>query len=171
QRRLLDAHVRRLHRRGQRVLLQPYLPAVDHHGETALVFLADPRPGVLSYSHAVRKGPMLAGPRAATAGLFVPERITPRAASAAEREVAERALAAVPGGAAPLLYARVDLVPGPDGAPVVLELELAEPSLFVDHAPHAATRFAAAVVAHAARRRPAGSGPVSGLAVEGGGGP
>jgi len=169
QRRLLDAHVRRLHRRGQRVLLQPYLPAVDHHGETALVFLADPRRAVLSYSHAVRKGPMLTGPQAATAGLFVPERITPRAASPAERAVAERALAAVPGGAGRLLYARVDLVPGPDGAPVVLELERAEPSLFVDRAPHAAARFAAAVAARAGRRRPAGSGSVSGAA--GGGGP
>ena len=167
QRRLLDAHVRRLHRRGQRVLLQPYLPDVDHHGETALVFLADPQRGILCYSHAVRKGPMLTGPRAATAGLFVPEQITPRTASAAERMVADRALAAVPGGAARLLYARVDVVPGPDGAPVVLELELTEPSLFLAHPPHAAARFAAAVAAHAGRARPAGSAPVSGSAATG----
>ena len=33
-----------------------------------------------------------------------------------------------------LLYARVDLIPGPDRAPVVLEIELTEPCLFLRHA-------------------------------------
>lgn len=44
---------------------------------------------------------------------------------------------------APLAYARVDLLPGPDGHPCLLELELTEPSLFFDQAPGSAARFAA----------------------------
>ena len=48
-------------------------------------------------------------------------------------------------GGAELLYGRVDLVPGPKDEPLVLEVELAEPSYFVAHAPESADRFAAAV--------------------------
>jgi hypothetical protein len=42
------------------------------------------------------------------------------------------------------LYARVDLLPSPDG-PVVVELELTEPSLFLAHSAGAPDRFAAAI--------------------------
>jgi hypothetical protein len=45
---------------------------------------------------------------------------------------------------ADLAYARVDVVRGPDG-PQLLELELTEPSLFFEHGPGAAVRFAAAI--------------------------
>jgi hypothetical protein len=68
--------------------------------------------------------------------------ITPRSASAAELEVARAAMGAAPGGAARLAYARVDLVPGPDGAPLVIELELTEPSLFLGTSPGSAERLA-----------------------------
>jgi len=44
-----------------------------------------------------------------------------------------------------LMYARVDVIPGPDGAPRVSELELIEPSLYLDLAPEAAASFAQAV--------------------------
>ncbi|MEU9026682.1 hypothetical protein AB0D46_03920, partial [Streptomyces sp. NPDC048383] len=43
------------------------------------------------------------------------------------------------------VYARVDLVRGPDGAPVVMELELIEPNLFLTAAPGGVDRFVAAV--------------------------
>ena len=52
----------------------------------------------------------------------------------------------VPGPPVPL-YARIDLVHDAAGRPVVLELELAEPSLFLPQAPHAAATFARAVAA------------------------
>jgi hypothetical protein len=39
-------------------------------------------------------------------------------------------------------YARVDLVDGDDGRPIVMEVELVEPSLFLDLAPGAAERLA-----------------------------
>jgi hypothetical protein len=42
----------------------------------------------------------------------------------------------------------VDLLPGPDG-PVVIELELTEPSLFIGYADGAPERLAAAIAARA----------------------
>jgi O-ureido-D-serine cyclo-ligase len=41
------------------------------------------------------------------------------------------------------------MIRGADGAPVVLELELTEPSLFFVHAPGSAQRFARAVLERA----------------------
>jgi hypothetical protein len=46
------------------------------------------------------------------------------------------------------LYARVDLLPSPDG-PVVVEVEITEPSLFLTYDEAAADRFAAAIEARA----------------------
>lgn len=136
------AHVARLLAAGRTVMVQPYLTAVDTSGETALVFVAG------SYSHAIRKAPLLAIGVQPTEAVFAEEHITRRTPSAAERNVAEAALAAVPGGPAQLLYARVDLVPDADGAPVLLELELTEPSLFLGHADDvAAGRLARAIAA------------------------
>jgi len=133
------AHVGRLHAAGRTAMIQPYLGAVDSAGESALVYVD----GTLS--HTVRKGPMLAV--GATPGDAEYHDIGPRAPTAAERSVAARALRSVPGVADPagLLYARVDLVPGADGRPVILELELTEPSLFLGTDPDAAGRLAAAI--------------------------
>ncbi|MFY1637749.1 ATP-grasp domain-containing protein [Solwaraspora sp. WMMB335] len=151
---LARAHVDRLHAAGRTVLVQPYLPAVASHGETALIFFGGPEG--LAYSHAIRKGPLLAGPDEGTAGLFRAEQIEPRQPSAAELRVAGQVLAAVP-SAGDLLYARVDLIPGPDGEPLLVELELTEPSLFLAHAPGAAARFADAIAHHTGRRGLAGT--------------
>jgi O-ureido-D-serine cyclo-ligase len=74
------------------------------------------------------------------ARLFAPEQITVRKPEPDELEVAAAAYAAVPGPPPP--YARIDLIHGDDGGPVVLELELAEPSLFFVHAAGSADRFA-----------------------------
>jgi O-ureido-D-serine cyclo-ligase len=133
------AHVARLHAEGRVAMAQPYLAAVEERGETALVHVD----GV--YSHAIRKGPMLVPGREVVEGLFVEEDIRPATPSAPERAVARAALSAVPGGGDGLLYARVDLVPGPGGAPLVLELELLEPSLFLTHSSGAADRLAGAI--------------------------
>jgi hypothetical protein len=45
------------------------------------------------------------------------------------------------------VYARVDIVGDRDGEPMVLELEVVEPRLFLDLAPGAAQRLASAVLA------------------------
>ncbi|MEU4774520.1 hypothetical protein [Micromonospora sp. NPDC023644] len=148
-RELAVAHVRRLSDAGRLAMVQPYLDAVDTAGETALLFLAGP--GGPTFSHAIRKGPMLTGPDLEVTGLYRPEEITARTATAQQLAVAERALAAVPGGPGRLLYARVDLIPGPDGAPLLVELELTEPSLFLAHADGAADRLADAILARLGR--------------------
>jgi glutathione synthase/RimK-type ligase-like ATP-grasp enzyme len=147
QRRLAVDHVRRLQTAGRYAMVQPYLSAVDSHGETSVLFVAG------RYSHAIRKGAILSGPDAEVEGLYRAESISAREPTAAERAVAEAALAALPFPAAELLYARVDLIPGPDGAPLLLELELTEPSMFVGTAPGLADRFAAAIAAACRRRR------------------
>ena len=137
-------HLRQLHAAGRTVLVQPYLDAVDTAGETALIFFD----GV--FSHAIRKGPMLephARHQMTGESLYILENISAREPSPAELAVAERVLAHAGAGLAePLLYARIDLLPGPDG-PVLVELELVEPSLFLTHAPGAGDRLAAAVSA------------------------
>jgi len=144
-----EAHVRRLLDAGRTVMLQPFQRAIQEAGETALVYF-DGGEG-LRFSHAARKGAMLTGPDEGVTGLYKEERIDPAEASAAQRAVAERALDAVPGGRDRLLYARVDLVPDDSGAPTLIELELAEPSLFLGQAAGAAERFADAVAGALAR--------------------
>jgi hypothetical protein len=136
-------HLRRLIDAGRAVLLQPFMPAIERAGETALVYLNGGTG--LRFSHAARKGAMLSGPDEGVVGLYKEERIDPATASAAQLAVAERALGAVPGGRDRLLYARVDLVPDDSGAPILIELELTEPSLFFGTSDGAAERFAAAV--------------------------
>ncbi|ROP44703.1 ATP-grasp domain-containing protein [Pseudokineococcus lusitanus] len=133
-------HVLALHAEGRTALVQPYLAAVDDDGETAVV-CADGE-----VVHAVRKGPLLERGGGRVEGLFAEENISARTAAEAELEVARAALDVVRGrtGRAPL-YARVDLLPSEDG-PVLLELELAEPSLFLDVTPGAADAVAAAVL-------------------------
>jgi glutathione synthase/RimK-type ligase-like ATP-grasp enzyme len=132
------AHVERLAAADRVTMIQPYLTSVDAEGETALLWLGG------TFSHAVGKGPLLRPGAAPVEGLYAPEAISARRPSTAELAVAERVLDAVPGGPDQLLYARVDLVAGPDG-PLVLELELTEPSLFLGYEPRAAARLAKAI--------------------------
>ena len=63
----------------------------------------------------------------------------------------ELALAALAAAPAPTTYARVDIVVGNDGELQIIELELIEPALFLDHAPEAARRYARAVLSAAQR--------------------
>jgi hypothetical protein len=126
---------------GRAVMVQPYLTRLDGEGETGLVYLDG------AYSHAFGKGALLAGEPLGP-GLFAAETLTERTASPAQRAVGDAVLAAVCDrlGSVPL-YARVDLVPGDDGAPLVLEVELTEPSLNLPLAPGAAERLTAAIAA------------------------
>ncbi len=135
-----QAHVTSLLAAGRTVMVQPYLDAVDDYGETALMYFD----GV--YSHAIRKGQMLHAGHGASDALYVEENITPRTASAAERAIADEILDALPWPRRELLYARVDVIPGPEGAPRLVELELTEPSLFFRHGPGAAERLGERIV-------------------------
>ncbi|GAA5021937.1 hypothetical protein [Kitasatospora paranensis] len=125
------AHAAALGAAGRTAMVQPYLPMVESEGETSLLFIGG------EFSHAIRRGPMLAG----AGGGFTD---TARQPDADQLAAAEQVLAAVP-ERADLLYARVDLVRAPDGAPLLIELELAEPRLFLSHHPDAAGRLADAL--------------------------
>jgi len=131
-------HARRLLDAQRSVLVQPYLGRVDRDGETALIFFEG------RFSHAIRKGPLLPPGGAATTGLFAAETITPRVPGDDEMRLAQKVVSVVPFGVP--LYARVDVIRDDSGAPCLLELEMAEPSLFFLHAAGSAERFTAAVL-------------------------
>ncbi len=132
-------HVERLLSEGRDVMVQPYVSSVDANGETGLIYVDG------TFSHAIRKGPLLRTPGIATDELWAIEDITPRSPDADELSVAEAVLKALPWPREELLYARVDVVRGGDGAPLLLELELAEPSLFLGLGSGAAPRLAEAI--------------------------
>jgi hypothetical protein len=111
------------------VLVQRYLPSVEDHGERALVWIDG------ELTHAVRKTPRFEGEDESVSTDAV-------AIAPAEAALARRAIDAVRG---PLLYGRVDVAPGPEGEPVLMELELVEPSLFFPQHPPALERFVAGI--------------------------
>jgi glutathione synthase/RimK-type ligase-like ATP-grasp enzyme len=134
------AHVDALHGEGKVAMIQPYLDRVDHHGETALMYVGG------EFSHAARKAAILSRDMSWSTGIYADEKVVATLPSPAERELADRILATLPGivpEAAELAYARIDLLPSEQG-PVVLELELTEPSLFLGLDSAAPARAAAA---------------------------
>ncbi len=111
------------------MIIQPYVPTVTEVGESSLVYFGG------QFSHALRKRPKPGDYRVQMdwGGSYEPMH-----ADAAQRDEAERVLAAIApamraAGEAPeshpLLYARVDLLEW-EGAPAVIELEVVEPQLF-----------------------------------------
>ncbi|MGZ8997245.1 MAG: ATP-grasp domain-containing protein [Allosphingosinicella sp.] len=119
---------------GGAAIIQPYLPEIETRGELSLIYFGG------EYSHSVGKVPQ--------PGDF---RVQPEydgIISACEPdpdwlEAAERILAAVEER---LLYARIDLAPGLDGRPALIELELIEPDLYIGYDPDRGSKFAAAVL-------------------------
>jgi hypothetical protein len=136
-------HALRLLDEGRDVMVQPYQDSVDALGETGIVLLHG------QLSHGFCKGPLLLEGAANVDGLFAPEQITSRVPSPSEVELAHAALDAILArtGVEDLLYARIDVLAGPDGEPILLEAELTEPSLFLAQSPGAPERAAAAVLA------------------------
>jgi glutathione synthase/RimK-type ligase-like ATP-grasp enzyme len=130
------SHVVRLLNGGREVMVQPYVASVDARGETGLIYIDG------AFSHAIRKGALLRASGVATDELWAREDITRRIPDADEHALADAVLDALPWARETLLYARVDLVRGDEGSPLLLELELAEPSLFLGLGSDAALRLA-----------------------------
>jgi glutathione synthase/RimK-type ligase-like ATP-grasp enzyme len=119
-------------------LVQPYLPSIATDGELSLVFVRG------ELSHAVRKRAAEGDFRVQEAhgGAYAPEDPSADAVVLGERTMAELDRLA-PAAASPL-YARVDLVRDLDGRLCVIEIELIEPSLFLELVePGKLVRFAA----------------------------
>jgi hypothetical protein len=128
-------HIARLQASGRMAMLQPYRQEVDEAGETGLIYAA----GV--FSHAFRKGPLLGPDGRITDQLFAPEDIVPRQPSPDELELGEQAMDFVAGRFGKPAYARVDLLPGP----MIIEVELTEPSLYLAYGAGSPERFAEAI--------------------------
>ena len=131
-----DNHLKELLGQGRAVLVQPYIKEIDTEGETGLVYF-DGR-----FSHAFGKAALLGRDAAPSNDVFMPEQITRRVPTAAERALADAVVAEFAPG---LLYARVDLVGRGDQTSLILELELIEPSFFFHVDDNSPARFTAAI--------------------------
>lgn len=129
---------------GRTSMTQPYISSVDDEGETAMLYFSG------TFSHAIRKGPLLEKGEGVRQDRDSRESITPRVPTPQQRalanDVVDVARSAV-GLDSPPLYARIDLVTAADGSPMVIELELAEPSLFLPESDGGADRLVAAILA------------------------
>lgn len=131
------------------VMVQPFISSVKQHGEKSLVFING------RYCHAAQKAAFQALAMAGGAGE------QPAVATVDELDLAERAMTAVSelvrrasfAGQGvedapypvPPLYARIDIVRGDNGEPMIIELELVEPTLFLGFYPQSAEFFADAI--------------------------
>ncbi|MCA9636684.1 MAG: hypothetical protein KC420_11710, partial [Myxococcales bacterium] len=132
-----QAHLDRL-LAAEDMMLQPYLARVEVEGEVSHVFLGG------RFSHAVQKIPV-PGDYRVQDDHGASDR--PAEVTAAEIDAAAALVEAAGGRHHPLLYARVDMMRDDEGAWVLAELEVVEPSLFFRHAPAAAGRLADALLA------------------------
>lgn len=119
-------------------LIQPFLPLLPERGEVSVMTYGG------QWSHAVRKIPAAGDFRVQS--LYGGEDVEHQP-SDDELAVVAKTLSVLQrqfGGEA-LLYARIDIAPGLDGEPVVMEAELIEPYHYPVFAPECGDRFAAAL--------------------------
>lgn len=115
------------------MLIQPLMPMIANEGEFSLFYFAG------TFSHAILKIPDQGDFRVQEQ--FGGREVTIDAPADATA-LAEAALKVSPG---PVTYARVDMVRSKDGGFNLMELELIEPSLFLNHAGDGGAAFVAAV--------------------------
>jgi glutathione synthase/RimK-type ligase-like ATP-grasp enzyme len=124
--------------RRRPMIVQPLIEEIARTGEFSLMLFAG------EYSHVVLKRPKSGDFRVQEyhGGETSPCKAPPAGAI----ELAQAALAAAPAEAA---YARVDIVPDDEGTLRIMELELIEPALFLDHSPDAGAAFTRAILSAA----------------------
>lgn len=116
-------------------MVQPYLRSVEEYGERSVMWIAG------ELTHAVRKSPRLGDdPESVSEALPI---------SPAERRIAREIVADIPHD---LLYARIDLIRDDHDQPLLAELELVEPSLFLQQSPAALDRLVQAMAQRVAAR-------------------
>ena len=145
--------VDRIHASGRTAMVQPYLASVDTVGETAVVCL-DGEPSHVLRKRAVLRpdevAPVREGDIGAAEVMYEDDLVVASTATDIELAFAAEVLAWVADrfGAAPL-YARVDMVAGDDGTPVLMELEAVEPYLYLAESPGALDRLVDAILRRA----------------------
>ena len=123
--------------RGKPMIVQPLIEEIARTGEFSLMLFDG------EFSHSVVKRPKTGDFRVQPhlGGVTLPSEPPPGAV-----ELAKRALAEAPAKAT---YARVDIVPDDEGTLRIMELELIEPALFIDHAPEGGAAFVNSVLSAA----------------------
>jgi glutathione synthase/RimK-type ligase-like ATP-grasp enzyme len=116
------------------MIVQPLIEEIARTGEYSLMLFDG------EYSHAVVKRPKDGEFRVQPhlGGVTLPSKAPPGAV-----ELALQALAAAPARAT---YARVDIIPDDEGTLRIMELELIEPALFLDHAADGGAAFTRSVL-------------------------
>jgi glutathione synthase/RimK-type ligase-like ATP-grasp enzyme len=124
--------------RGKPMIVQPMIEEIARSGEFSLMLFGG------EYSHVVVKRPRSGDFRVQEyhGGQTSPCKAPPAGAI----ELARAALAAAPAEAT---YARVDIVPDDEGVLRIMELELIEPALFLDHSPDEGAAFTRAILSSA----------------------
>ncbi len=124
-------HLRDLVQEGD-ALLQPYLASVETYGERSFLFIEG------ELTHGVRRT------QALTEGVGIERTMDLVTPTDEERRIAHEVMAALP---VKPLYGRVDLAPDALGRPLLMEVEVIEPRLFLQECPEALDKFAAAILA------------------------
>ena len=119
--------------RGRAMMIQPFLRSVAEEGEYSILLFGG------RFSHAIVKRPKVGDYRVQPHLGGTEEPCEPPEGAV---ELAHAALAAAPAEAA---YARVDMVRDNEGKLAIIELELIEPSLWLQHAPDGGASFASAL--------------------------
>jgi glutathione synthase/RimK-type ligase-like ATP-grasp enzyme len=119
----------------QPMIVQPLIEEIGRTGEFSLMLFDG------EFSHAVVKRPKEGDFRVQEyhGGVTLPCSTPPTGAI----RLAQAALAAAPTKAT---YARVDIVPNDEGTLMIMELELIEPSLFLDHSPDGGAAFTRSIL-------------------------
>jgi len=136
-------------RMGHPALVQPFLPAIVDEGEHSLIFIDG------QFSHGLIKRPAAGDYRVQSLYGGWDTVVTPAPLDLA---AAEAVLAGLPfndSGCGPL-YARIDLVRGPDGTLLLMEAEMIEPFLYPLQGPELGPRLLAGI-----RKRLTSSAPES----------
>lgn len=118
---------------GRATLIQPFLRSIMEEGEYSILMFDG------QFSHAVVKRPKTGDYRVQP---HLGGREHPCTPPDGAISLAQAALAVAPELPA---YARVDMIRGSDGALKIIELELIEPSLWLEHSPDEGASFVAAI--------------------------
>ena len=120
--------------RDKPMIVQPLIEEIARTGEFSLMLFDG------EFSHAVVKRPKRGDfhVQPHLGGVTLPSAPPPGGI-----ELAKQALAAAPATAT---YARVDMIPDDEGTLRIMELELVEPALFLDHAPDGGAAFTRSIL-------------------------
>jgi hypothetical protein len=134
---------------GRIALTQPYLSSVDDRGETSLVFVGGEISHALNKRAVLREegvAPVAPGELHVAAAMLEDDLVVAGTANRTQVSLASSVHAEISGRFGTPVYARIDLVDDADGQPLVSELELIEPCLYLSTARDASARLVAAVL-------------------------